>query len=139
MSIAKAKISTSMRMRILVADLQINENDVYGEAIGVYLAFAIDKMVDYHSTVCVWHTTRELIANTMRRQAIQMTWDYAEANPLSTSAGSFSSMLSWIVKCVELLPTTGSATVRQYDAQSDNGLRNIMVSTDPPYYDMLKP
>lgn len=109
----------------------------YGEAIGVYLAFAIDKMVDYHSTVCVWHTTRELIANTMRRQAIQMTWDYAEANPLSTSAGSFSSMLSWIVKCVELLPTTGSATVRQYDAQSDNGLRNIMVSTDPPYYDNI--
>ena len=33
MSIAKAKISTSMRMRILVADLQINENDVYGDEV----------------------------------------------------------------------------------------------------------
>ena len=55
----------------------------YGEAVGVYLAFLIDKMADYHSTGCIWHTTGEKMANTMRRQAIQMTWDYAESNPFS--------------------------------------------------------
>lgn len=27
--------------------------------------------------------------------------------------------------------------VKQFDAQSDNGLRDIMVSTDPPYYDNI--
>ena len=109
----------------------------YGEAVGVYLAFAIDKMTDYHSTICVWHTTRELIANTMRRQAIQMTWDYAEANPISSSAGSFISMLNWIVNSIEHLPANNLATVKQFDAQSDCGLRNIAISTDPPYYDNI--
>lgn len=59
----------------------------YSEAIRVYLAFVMDKLVDYHSSICVWHTTKELIANTMRRQAIQMTWDFVEANPFSSSAG----------------------------------------------------
>lgn len=109
----------------------------YGEAVGVYLAFVVDKMADYHSTICIWHVTRELIANTMRRQAIQMTWDYAEANPTSSSAGSFSSMMGWITKCLETFPASGTAIVRQFDAQSDNGLRNIAISTDPPYYDNI--
>lgn len=109
----------------------------YGEAVGVYLAFVVDKMADYHSTICIWHVTRELIANTMRRQAIQMTWDYAEANPTSSSAGSFSSMMGWITKCLETFPASGTAIVRQFDAQSDNDLRNIAISTDPPYYDNI--
>ncbi len=109
----------------------------YGEAVGVYLAFLIDKMADYHSTICIWHTTRELVANTLRRQAIQMTWDYAEANPLSSSAGSFGNMVSWVCNVLNGLPCKIIGRVRQFDAQSDNGLRNVMISTDPPYYDNI--
>jgi putative DNA methylase len=33
--------------------------------------------------------------------------------------------------------TIKAGVVSQADAQSDNGLRNIMVSTDPPYYDNI--
>lgn len=109
----------------------------YGEAIGVYLAFSVDKMVDYHCTICVWHTTRELIANAMRRQAIQMTWDFAEANPTSGLSGSFENMVNWIGKCITNLPASGIGIVKQFDAQSDCGQRNIMISTDPPYYDNI--
>lgn len=109
----------------------------YGEAVGVYLAFVIDKMTDYHSSICSWHNSRELIRNTFGRQAIPMTWDYAEANPFSKSTGSISSMLEWVIKCLGEFPTGIEAEVSQYDAQSDCGLRNIMVSTDPPYYDNI--
>ena len=109
----------------------------YGEAVGVYLAFSVDKMVDYHCTICVWHTTRELIANAMRRQAIQMTWDFAEANPTSGLSGSFENMVNWIGKCISNLPSNGIGMVKQFDAQSDCGQRNIMISTDPPYYDNI--
>ena len=109
----------------------------YSEAIGVYLAFAIDKMVDYHSTICIWHTTRDLIANTMRRQAIQMTWGYAEGNPLSSKSGSFANMLDWISAVLVDLPASTCGEVHQHNAQSDCGLRNIMISTDPPYYDNI--
>lgn len=47
----------------------------YGEAIGVYLAFVVDKLTDYHSSICSWHSSRELIRNVFGRQAIPMTWD----------------------------------------------------------------
>ena len=109
----------------------------YGEAVGVYLAFLIDKMADYHSTVCIWHTTGEKMANTMRRQAIQMTWDYAEGNPFSEKSGSFSNMISWVVNVLNQIPAQKAGEVSQFDAQSDCGLRNIVVSTDPPYYDNI--
>lgn len=109
----------------------------YGEAVGVYMAFVIDKLTDYHSSICSWHSSKELIRNTFGRQAIPMVWDYAEANPFSDSAGCFDNMLEWVFKSVSLFPATANGDVRQFDAQSDCGLRNIMVSTDPPYYDNI--
>lgn len=109
----------------------------YGQAVGVYLAFVVDKMTDYHSTICSWHNSKELIRNTFGRQAIPMVWDYAEANPYSHSAGCFDNMLEWVVKSANLLPASTSSEVLQFDAQSDCGLRDIMVSTDPPYYDNI--
>ena len=110
----------------------------YGEAVEVYLAFIVDKLTDYHSSICSWHASRELIRNTFGRQAIPMAWDYAEGNPLSSSAGSFDSMLKWIIDALMALPRMASTGYAyQFDAQSDNGMRDIMVSTDPPYYDNI--
>lgn len=110
----------------------------YGEAVGVYLAFVVDKMTDYHSSICSWHNSGEKIRNTFGRQAIPMTWDYAEANPLCESSGSYSNMLEWVYKVLINLPNSAiQGDAKQFDAQSDNGLRNIMVSTDPPYYDNI--
>lgn len=110
----------------------------YGEAVGVYLAFVVDKLTDYHSSICSWHSSRELIRNVFGRQAIPMTWDYAEANILSDSAGSFNSMIGWIIKAIKEFPAARfGGHARQFDAQSDNGMRGILVSTDPPYYDNI--
>ena len=109
----------------------------YGEAVGVYLAFVIDKMTDYQSSICSWHNSGEKIRNTFGRQAIPMVWDYAEANPFCESSGSYKNMLEWVVRSICELPSQGMAEAAQFDAQSDCGLRNIMVSTDPPYYDNI--
>lgn len=110
----------------------------YGEAIGVYLAFVVDKLTDYHSSICSWHSSGEKMRNVFGRQAIPMTWDYAEGNPLCSSSGSFDNMLKWVYEDVASLPgTVLDGTVRQFDAQSDNGMRGILVSTDPPYYDNI--
>lgn len=110
----------------------------YGEAVGVYLAFVVDKLTDYHSSICSWHASGEKMRNVFGRQAIPMTWDYAEGNPLCSSSGSFDNMLKWVYEDVASLPgTVLDGTVRQFDAQSDNGMRGILVSTDPPYYDNI--
>ena len=109
----------------------------YGEAVGVYLAFVIDKMSDYHSSICSWNSVGEKMRNTFGRQAIPMVWDYAECNPFCTSSGSYNNMLAWVEKSILGLPASDVAEVSQADAQSDCGLRSIMISTDPPYYDNI--
>lgn len=110
----------------------------YGEAIGVYLAFAVDKCSNLWSSITGWMNDRGAFRETFARQAIPMVWDYAEANPFSNSGGSFLQCLSRIPDTLTYLPsqiTNGSA--RQFDAQSDNGMRGVLVSTDPPYYDNI--
>jgi putative DNA methylase len=103
----------------------------------VDLAFAVDKLTDYQSTICSWNPPRDGLRNTFGRQAIPMVWDYAEGNPFSNSSGCFDNMLEWITKCVEELPASTLGEAEQFDAQTDCGLREIMVSTDPPYYDNI--
>lgn len=110
----------------------------YGEAVGVYLAFCVDKEADVCSSVASWINTLGAIRNTFGRQAIPMVWDYAEANPFSHSSGCFSNMLEWVYKCICNFSTSDKFGVsKQFDAQSDCGLRDIMISTDPPYYDNI--
>lgn len=109
----------------------------YGEAVGVYLAFVVDKMADRGSSICSWDNTRDGLRNTFGRQAIPMVWDYAEGNPFSNSSGCIDNMLDWVIKCICEFPASAKGNVKQFDAQSDSGLRNIMVSTDPPYYDNI--
>lgn len=110
----------------------------YGEAVGVYLAFVVDKMADYHSSICSWNSAGEKMRNVFGRQAIPMVWDYAEANPFCSSSGSYNNMIEWVYKAILCFPvTTIDGIVKQFDAQSDSGLHNIAVSTDPPYYDNI--
>ena len=109
----------------------------YGEAVGVYLAFAVDKLADINSTACGWITVNGVIRNTFARQALPLVWDYAEANMFSNSTGSLKLILEKITECVSELPASSDGIATQFDAQSDCGLRNIMVSTDPPYYDNI--
>lgn len=109
----------------------------YGQAIGVYLAFVVDKLADYHSTICVWNAPCEKIEHTFSRQAIPMVWDYMEGNPFSSSSGCFDNMLVWVIKCLKDLPASGNGIACQQDAQTDCGLRNVVISTDPPYYDNI--
>lgn len=106
----------------------------YSQAISVFLSFVIDKMADYHSSICSWHNTGEKISHTFGMTGISMTWDYAEANPFSNSSGCFDNMLKWVEKSIVNLPALKSGVALQRDAQSDIGLRNVMISTDPPYY-----
>lgn len=109
----------------------------YGEAVGVYLAFIISKLADRGSTICSWDSSREGLRNTFGRQAIPMTWDYSEGNPFSNSSGCFDNMLDWVVKCLLEFPASALAKASQVDAQSNCGLQNVMISTDPPYYDNI--
>ena len=109
----------------------------YGEAVGVYLAFAVDKGANLWSSICGWMNDRGAFRETFARQAIPMMWDFAEANPFSNSGGNFSMFVERCADTIAFLPSVLIGEVSQHDAQRDSGLRNIMVSTDPPYYDNI--
>ncbi len=111
----------------------------YGEAVGVYLANLVDQLANHNSSICSWHTGNTQLRNVFARQAIPMTWDYAESNPFCNSSGCFDNLFVRMVEAFEGLPRDANCCghARQFDAQSDNGMRGIMVSTDPPYYDNI--
>lgn len=109
----------------------------YAEAVGVYLAFVVDKMADAHSSLTSWTAQRDTFRNTFARQALPMVWDYAEANPLSGSAGNSDGALKWIEKSLELFPAAPIGIANQQDAQLQRITEGKVVSTDPPYYDNI--
>jgi putative DNA methylase len=109
----------------------------YAEAVAVYLAISIDKASDYWCTINTWHQSKELIRNVFSRQAIPMTWDYAETNGFSTSAGNVSSGIEWAEKALAYFPVSARGTAAMGDAQSQSVSIDKVVSTDPPYYDNI--
>lgn len=109
----------------------------YGEAVGVYLAFLVDQIANHSSSVCGWNAPNEQMRNTFGRQAIPMVWDYAECNIFSHSSGSYESLFKRMWEAFESLGNGKIGQAEQFDAQCDCGVHNIMVSTDPPYYDNI--
>ncbi|MFN3595218.1 MAG: DUF1156 domain-containing protein [Thiobacillaceae bacterium] len=109
----------------------------YAQAVGVYLAFGVDRLADRSSTICGWDTGRTTIGHTFGRQAIPMTWDYAEGNPFSDSTGSFGALLEWVEKFLTASPTKPNGFAVQQDAAAQSVSADKLISTDPPYYDNI--
>ncbi|MFV0514324.1 MAG: DUF1156 domain-containing protein [Jhaorihella sp.] len=108
----------------------------YAEAVSVYLAFAIDRMADAGSTIATWAHSG-FIRFTFARQAIPMTWDFAECNFLSDSTGNFGGAIEWIYKAISEFQPRNTGSLRQQDAQQVVLPENAVISSDPPYYDNI--
>ncbi|MDX2181399.1 MAG: DUF1156 domain-containing protein [Bryobacteraceae bacterium] len=112
----------------------------YGDAIALYMGFGVDKMSDRHSTLTRWDPTPTAsgIINTFSRQALPMTWDFAEGNPFSDASGNFDSGIGWIAKVIETaLPASPKGVASREDAAVQMLSSGKVVSTDPPYYDNI--
>ena len=109
----------------------------YGDALAIYLAFAVDKAANYWSSICSWHSGRDTITSTFGRQAIPMVWDFAESNPFSSSSGNFSSGFTQATKLLKNLSCIGAGYVYQKDAVTQAISFNKVISTDPPYYNNI--
>lgn len=110
----------------------------YAQAVGVYLGFLVDQVANHASTVCGWNHPNTQMRSVFSRQALPMTWDYAEANVFSDSTGSYNNLFERQVKGFEAL--AGSDAVGhgdQADAQTQTISTNKLISTDPPYYDNI--
>lgn len=112
----------------------------YAEAVGVYLAFAVDRLVDYGSSIATWKPSGEQVMQTYKRQAIPMTWDFPESNFLAESAICLSKAVQYTSESLLKISQNNykyGGYSSQNDAQTQNISRNKVISTDPPYYDNI--
>ncbi len=138
---ALALITLGQQIRA-VRDLLAAEDEAYAKAIALYLEFVLAKLVVYNSTAAWWQPGGLKIAPTMSRHDIQMTWDYAEANPFGGQATSWHSFIEALWRTIENCAAIDAppATVRlgsaarlpaEWTGQFD------AVICDPPYYDSV--
>ena len=113
-------------------------SQAYADTVVTYLGLAVSRGADRQSAVCSWDASpsKEQVRGVFARQAIPMTWDFAETNPFAKSSGTWSESVDWVAKVLERLPVEGEGEVRQADA-STRDYSNVVISTDPPYYDNI--
>jgi putative DNA methylase len=105
----------------------------YAEGVSVYLAFLVNQLANHQSTICSWNAPNQQMRSTYARQALQMTWDYAESNPFCESSGSYHNMFERMLKSFGALPANIAGIADQQDA-AQLDLDAKILSTDPPYY-----
>lgn len=109
----------------------------YADAITTFLAFGLDRAVDFNNGLCRWSSSNEKVMSTFGRPALPMIWDFAEANLLGDGVGSWHACSNYVADCVEVLLTGDEhvGTVVQADAAGLGQRKEAyLVSTDPPYY-----
>ncbi|MFM5232286.1 DUF1156 domain-containing protein [Aeromonas caviae] len=111
----------------------------YAQAVGLFLGFGLSRASDAWSAQVTWRNQVDATRNTFARQAIPMTWDFAEVNPFSDSCGNWTgNSTEWVQKSLEHLPLNPIHGIAiQADAQTQIISRNKVISSDPPYYDNI--
>jgi putative DNA methylase len=121
----------SARERVL-ADSADGE---YADALATYLALAVDRVADWGNSLSRWENKAQVPQQLFGRQTLSMSWDYAEANPLSESTGSLQASVVNVARSIDALPASRvPAEVAQLDAAQLDAAGSV-VCTDPPYYD----
>ncbi|MGH7740951.1 MAG: DUF1156 domain-containing protein [Candidatus Eiseniibacteriota bacterium] len=108
----------------------------YADAVALYIAFAIDKYAIYGNALVPWYPKEGRTRMLFGQQVVSMVWDFTEVNPFSAVGGSLPKSLLIVAGALDGLPQNPPrAEVTQRDAALGLGRRNVVVSTDPPYYD----
>jgi putative DNA methylase len=110
----------------------------YAEAVSVYLGLVVGRAADYWTGNATWEPGGGFVAHAFTKQAIPMTWDFAESNPFSDASGNWeSTALGWVPRVINIFTTSSAGYSSQRDAQNQTVTSSNFVSTDPPYYDNI--
>ena len=110
----------------------------YAEAIVVCLSMCVSRQSNRSATLNIWDQKGENVQQVFGMQALRMTWDFVEGNPLSGSTGNFKGQVEYFTKVLEVSCSAfAQGTAQQSDAQTQAISAAKVVSTDPPYYDNI--
>jgi putative DNA methylase len=120
--------------------MELENARAYMDAVRTFLALAIDRLADFNCNLSSWKASGQQQMHLFTRQAIPMVWDYAEANILIDKAISWHTAVNLCADAIESLfgANVKSGASHHIDAaNSAEGIGNLLVSTDPPYYDNI--
>jgi putative DNA methylase len=122
------------------AKLSDEEIHAYARTVSTFLALAVDRCADFNNALCRWKPSGQQSIQLFARQAIPMVWDFVEPNIMGEKAVCWYTAVDICADAIETIASRAgfTATACQIDAASGaNGLRSLLVSTDPPYYDNI--
>lgn len=121
--------------------LESTRNAEFASAVGTILALAVSRLADISNAHCQWSNTSTQVVHLFGRQAISMTWDFAEAAPFTPRVAG--NLLTTLGSMCEVLAREarlqGDANVERHSATRhalpDDSAQVLF--TDPPYYDAV--
>jgi adenine-specific DNA methylase len=133
--------SIRQKMALLkLSDLVKNLKDK--ETVKMLLSLAVDRQVDYSSSICTWVPNGEFVGHTFAQgQSLPIKLDYAETVALANGSGSWEGAVGWIVRVCRHIENSldNSGTAMKCSATEhilpENSSNCII--TDPPYYNAV--
>lgn len=134
-------LTTISRLIIEVGENVSSEHDNgLSTAVQTCLALNLSKFADIATSLGSWEPNVQTVQHLFGRQAIPISWDFAEGNPIGKSRGSWftyhNGMSELLSTCKGLWP---GGHVEKCNAAAltlpDNSIQCFI--TDPPYYDAI--
>src|SRR6266496_4236960 len=100
------------------------------EAISAYLVLSSDRVAERNSSICHYDVSRDSISGTFQRYALPISWDFAEAAPTSSTAGSYDGQIDWVARyvnhAIEGLKSVPSPQIENQSAIRIDGAADLM-------------
>lgn len=110
------------------------------------LALVLDGVVDRNAVLATWRpqADQEKVEHVFARQALPMSWDFAEAVALSESTGSWNDRVKDTSRTVDAFSASSSREGRTGQVLNADAMHHPLPDdsanvwfTDPPYYDAV--
>jgi len=129
---------TLVALQDLVLDIDFpGVNSDLARAIITLLHFAVSRFIFQNCSISRWNASRSTIEGAFGKQALQVVWDFVEANPISNGPANWDNAIEWINKVIEANTNlTGVGTISLAPAQKQilpDEIAHAFV-TDPPYF-----
>jgi len=132
------EVHADVRKDALNAGLPDAEAEKYARAVVTFLALTLDRVADFNCALSRWKHSGEQQMQLFARQAIPMVWDFSEANLLGEKAICWKNAVEIAADAIKAIHSEKQGHARLIDAAKPwDGLKGVLVSTDPPYYDNI--
>jgi len=112
------------------------------EPLAAALGLIFGRFVNYMSVQCIWDSAAGEVKQTFSRFAFPITWDCAEANPLSEADRYYVGGINYAALAIEPLLVATASSPTPPDIRRESSILSVhtgndVVFTDPPYYDAI--